>query len=165
MNEQITGFSPIVGQNPKILILGTMPSIASLRANEYYAHPGNAFWKILSAIKGIDCPADYKEKRSLIIDMKLALWDVCQACIRPGSADSDIRNEIPNLIAELLADKPTIHTIIFNGQTAMKLYFRHMKKIEGITTITLPSTSPANTMPFVQKLEDWKVIEKMVKFN
>jgi hypoxanthine-DNA glycosylase len=155
---QITGFPPISGYEPEVLILGTMPGVASLMAQEYYAFQGNAFWKILSAIKGIKCPENYDEKKQLIIDIRIALWDVCYSCIRPGSADNDIHDEKPNQIFELLTENPTINSIFFNGQTAEKLFNRHFKKIEGIKTVTLPSTSPANTMSFIKKLEAWRII-------
>jgi double-stranded uracil-DNA glycosylase len=158
MDEQIASFAPILGTQPKVLILGTMPSVASLQAKEYYAHPGNAFWKILSAIRGIDCPALYEEKKRLISDMDLGLWDVCHTCIRPGSADSDIRDEEPNEIKELLIEFPSIRTILFNGKTAEKLFFRHFKKFDGIKTVAMPSTSPAYTLAFKQKLEAWQAI-------
>jgi double-stranded uracil-DNA glycosylase len=158
MTEQIVSFPPIVSIHPKILILGTMPSVTSLYANEYYAHPGNAFWKIISAIKGIDCPTIYEEKRQLLMEMDLALWDVCHSCFRSGSADSEIRKEEPNRINELLAAQESIRTILFNGQTAEKLFRRHLKTIDGVNTITLPSTSPAYTLPFEQKLKAWREI-------
>jgi len=90
--------------------------------------------------------------------MNLALWDVCHTCIRPGSADSDIREVEPNNIEELLAAHSTIHTIIFNGKTAEKLFNRHLKIRNGIHSIALPSTSPAYTLPFEKKLEAWQVV-------
>jgi len=157
MNERIIGFPPIIGNQPKVLILGTMPSVASLQANEYYGNPMNAFWKILSAIKGIDCPTEYERKKQLIREMDLALWDVCHACIRSGSADSNISDEEPNPIAELLTENPSIKTIIFNGQTAKKLFHRYFKRFEGVKTVTMPSTSPAYTLSFQKKLEAWKM--------
>ena len=156
MDEQVYSFPPILSSQPKVLILGTMPGVASLQAAEYYAHPGNAFWKIISAIKGINCPRAYEEKKQLIREMDLALWDVCHTCIRPGSADSDIRNEEPNRIKELVEAHASIRTVIFNGQTAEKLFRRHLKTIDGVTTITLPSTSPAHTLSFKQKLDAWQ---------
>lgn len=156
MDEQIISFPPIIGVQPKALILGTMPSVASLRKNEYYAHPGNAFWKIMSAIKVNDCPTVYEDKKQMLMDMGIALWDVCHTCIRLGSADIDIHNEEPNMIDELLTANASIHTIIFNGQTAEKLFRRHLKKIEGINAIVMPSTSQAYTMPYEQKLEAWR---------
>jgi len=95
--------------------------------------------------------------------MNLALWDVCHTCIRPGSADSNIREEEPNRIEELLAAHPTIHTIIFNGKTAEKLFHRYLKIMDGIHSITLPSTSPAYTLPFEKKLEAWRVVLQSLK--
>jgi len=165
MPEQVFSFPPILGTHPRALILGTMPGVASLRANEYYAHPGNAFWKIMSAIKGIYCPTKYEEKKQLIRDMDLALWDVCHTCIRPGSADSDIRNEEPNQIRELLAAHASIRTIIFNGQTAEKLFHRHLKTIDSVNVITMPSTSPAHTLAFEKKLDAWRTVIPAVTIN
>jgi len=156
MDIFISSFPPIIAIQPKILILGTMPSATSLQACEYYAHPGNTFWRIMSAIEGVDCPTEYEKKKELIIKMGLAVWDVCHSCIRPGSADSDISNEVPNKINELLAAHPSIHTILYNGKTAEKLFYRHLKKIEGINMFAMPSTSPAYTMSFEKKLEVWK---------
>ena len=156
MDEQIIGFPPIKGNQPKVLILGTMPSVISLRNNEYYANPMNAFWKIIFAIKGTNPSSIYEDKKHLIQEMDLALWDICHTCIRPGSADNDIHNEVANPIIALLAENPSIQTIIFNGQTAQKLFARHFKTIKDIHLITLPSTSPAYTLPFQKKLETWK---------
>jgi hypoxanthine-DNA glycosylase len=156
MDELILGFPPIKGNQPKILILGTMPSVISLRNNEYYANPMNAFWKIIFAIRGTNSSSIYEEKKHLIQEMNLALWDICHTCIRQGSADSDIHNEIANPIIALLAENPSIRTIIFNGQAAQKLFHRHFKTIENINLITLPSTSPAYTLPFQKKLEVWE---------
>jgi len=196
MDGHIVGFPPVFSANPRILILGTMPSVASLEAGQYYAHPANAFWKILSAIKGIDCPVDYEEKKQIVITLNLALWDVCHTCIRPGSADSAISQEESNGIAEFLAKHASIRTILFNGQTAEKLFRRHLNKTDktgywlstqsnpilnaiipddlninkpsiqknvllnssirdAINTFTMPSTSPAYTLPFEKKLAVW----------
>jgi len=153
---KISSFQPIIAPIPRILILGTMPSVASLQASEYYGNPLNAFWKILSVLKGINCPTDYESKKQLIQDMDLALWDVCHTCVRPGSLDSSIRDEEPNLIKALLEAHPSIHTILLNGKTAEKLFRRHFKDIKKINTITLPSTSPAYTLGFDKKLEAWR---------
>ena len=158
MSEQIHSFPPILSQHPKILILGTMPSVSSLQAMEYYAFPGNVFWKIISAIHGIDCPTEYEKKKQMILEMDLALWDVCHSCIRSGSADSEIKEEEPNQIRELLASHPSIHTILFNGKTAEKLFHKHLKSINDIRTMVMPSTSPAYTLSFEKKRMAWSSI-------
>jgi len=156
MDEQIFSFTPILSAQPKVLILGTMPSATSLQKNEYYAFPGNVFWKIISAIKGIDCPTVYTEKRKLILEMDLALWDVCHTCIRPGSADSAIQKEEPNELKELLDAYPSIRAILFNGKTAEKLFHKHFMKMEGVQLFVMPSTSPAYTLSFEKKLKIWQ---------
>ncbi|MCK9311989.1 MAG: DNA-deoxyinosine glycosylase [Bacteroidales bacterium] len=163
MPKQIVSFPPIIATHPKILILGTMPSVISLQESQYYAHPRNVFWKILSTINDMDCPTDYQIKKQLIINMNLALWDVCHTCIRPGSADSNIREEEPNHIEDLLTAHPTIHSIIFNGKTAEKLFHRHLRIMDGINLITLPSTSPAYTLPFEKKMETWQMVLQNLK--
>jgi len=156
MDEQLFSFAPILSAQPKVLILGTMPSATSLQQNEYYAFPGNVFWKIISTIKGIDCPSVYTEKKKLILEMDLALWDVCHTCIRPGSADSAIQKEEPNELKELLEAYPSIRTILFNGKTAEKLFHKHFKKIDGVEMKVMPSTSPAYTLSFEKKLKVWQ---------
>ncbi len=160
MEEYVFSFPPVLAKEPRVLILGTMPGIASLDAQEYYAHPRNAFWKIMATLKGVEYPAIYDEKKQLIRDMNLALWDVCHTCVRPGSLDSNIRYEEPNAIAELLAKNPSIRVIIFNGQPAQKLFHKHFKSVTGVEFITMPSTSPTNTMIFGKKLENWRIIEQ-----
>jgi len=169
IKSPVTGFSvsfpPILSKQPNLLILGTMPSVASLQAKEYYAHPANAFWKIIAAIKSMDCPADYEKKKRMLIDMDMALWDVCYSCIRPGSADSDISQVEPNKISELLTAYPTIKTIFFNGQMAARLFHRYLKPTEGIILKILPSTSPAYTLPFEQKLEAWRTNMQLFHFS
>jgi len=156
MDIQLFSFAPIHGTQPKVLILGTMPSATSLQQSEYYAFPGNVFWKIISAIKGIECPSVYDEKKNLILEMNLALWDVCHTCIRPGSADSAIQKEEPNELKKILEAYPSIHTILFNGKTAEKLFHKHFKKIDGFEMIVMPSTSPAYTLSFEKKLKVWQ---------
>lgn len=140
-----------------------MPGVASLDAQEYYAHPRNAFWKIMTTLKGVECPSDYDEKKQLIRDMNIALWDVCHTCVRPGSLDSAIRYEEPNAIAELLKENPSIRTIIFNGQPAQKLFHKHLRTISKVEFVTMPSTSPTNTISYEKKLESWRLILKYLE--
>ncbi|MDD2798069.1 MAG: DNA-deoxyinosine glycosylase [Bacteroidales bacterium] len=155
MNEIICGFDAISGTMPRILILGTMPSVKSLEENQYYAHPRNAFWEILASFGGIAKPDLYAEKIILIQKMNLALWDVCATCIRQGSLDSAIREEVPNDIPTLLINNPSIQAIFFNGQPAEKLFRKHFPKQKSVAFLTLPSTSPANTLSLEKKCAIW----------
>ncbi|HIV26915.1 MAG TPA: DNA-deoxyinosine glycosylase [Candidatus Ornithocaccomicrobium faecavium] len=153
--ERIESFAPVVSQRAKVLILGTMPSVQSLREQFYYAHPRNAFWPILSAIYGMQA-TDIATKRQLIERCGLALWDVAQSCERQGSLDSAMRAVRPNDIA-LLARQYPIEKILLNGQAAGRLFHRYFPQLaKEKTCLVLPSTSPAYTLPFEQKLFAWR---------
>ena len=153
----INSFSPHINNETKILILGTMPGVQSLEKQEYYAHPRNHFWKIIAHLYNCgEIPFDYQAKSNLIIKNHLALWDVLQFCKREGSLDVAIRNPIANPILDLLESKSTISKIIFNGKESHKLFLKYFGVLENIQYRVVPSTSPANTMKFEQKLESWR---------
>ncbi|MDP4272457.1 MAG: DNA-deoxyinosine glycosylase, partial [Bacteroidota bacterium] len=118
--------------------------------------------EILATLKGVACPTVYEEKKQLICDMSIALWDVCHTCVRPGSLDSAIRYEEPNAIAKLLQENPSIQAIVFNGQPAEKLFHKHLKSLRHFHCITMPSTSPTNTKPFEEKLNSWKELLELL---
>lgn len=155
MKQKINSFHPIAGSSPRILVLGTMPSVKSLEVAEYYAHPRNAFWEIIASWGGVERPTDYSEKIRLIQQLNIALWDVCASCLREGSLDSAIRDEVPNDIPALLAQNPSIRAIAFNGQPAEKLFRRHFPDWNPVAFHTLPSTSPANTLSLEKKRAAW----------
>ena len=153
----IESFPPIIAETPTILILGTMPGVESLKAQQYYGHPRNHFWKIIAHLYNYDeIPLDYQAKSNLIINNHLALWDVLQFCEREGSLDVAIRNPIANPILDLLESKSTISKIIFNGKESHKLFLKYFGVLENIQYRVVPSTSPANTVKFEQKLESWR---------
>lgn len=153
---KVESLSPIVNINSKILILGTMPGIESLRKQEYYGHSRNLLWKMIAHITGNEIPEQYKEKVKLLNAEGIALWDVCMTCIREGSLDSNIQDETPNDLHTLIDKYPTIKAIAFNGKEAAKLFGKHIGSMEGIRLISLPSTSPANaSIPMKTKIEAW----------
>ena len=159
MSHTLHSFDPIVDDTCRLLILGTMPGEESLRRQQYYGHPRNAFWPIVAALCNTPLPERYAARTEMLLRAGIALWDVCQSCQRAGSLDSNIRQEQPNPIDTLLARYPSIRAVCFNGQAAARLYRRHFRKLDkGIETITLPSTSPAHTMPFDQKLDSWRTL-------
>jgi len=158
-------FPPIESDNSSILILGTMPGKASLQAQQYYAHPRNAFWKIISEILGSNAENTYEARTSSIIAAKIALWDVLKSCTREGSLDSNIDNDtiVLNDIASFFNNHSHIHKVCFNGAKAEILYMRHvqpsLRSFSSIEYIRLPSTSPANAaISFDKKLQAWKAI-------
>ena len=157
MEERIVSFEAVSAPDARLLILGTMPSVESLRQEFYYAHPRNAFWPIMAQVLGEEVPRSVDEKKGLLIRHGIALWDVAHSCIRPGSLDSDIRDAMPNDFAALFCVCPQIQKIIFNGATAQKLY----KKLvgmppDGVRCVQAPSTSPAYTLAFERKLALWR---------
>lgn len=156
------GFPPIIGKKPKILILGSMPSQKSLEKQQYYGHPQNAFWKIMSQIFDFPLDLDYSKKTKLIEDKGVSIWDVVHSCTRPGSLDSSIKKDtvIENNIPDLVAQNPSIKIILCNGGTAHQLFQKHfkvwIKNNPNIEIIKMPSTSLAHaSLNFKQKYEIW----------
>lgn len=142
-------FPPMVGDEPAILILGSLPGEESLRRQEYYAKPQNRFWPLMARLTDSPLPQTYAEKRAMLAAHRIALWDVVRAAERKGSADTDIRREAPNDIPGLLRRCPTIHTVVFNGKTAANLFQKHfpqlkLSAVRQVRFIVRLSTSPAN---------------------
>lgn len=158
----VSSFAPIEGNMARILILGTMPGAASLKAGQYYAHPRNSFWKIIGAILDISPNASYEERVESLQRSDIALWDVLKNCIRPGSMDTDIdmNSVTPNDIGALLQRQPKIVTIGFNGHSAEMIFRKCVLPTLGDTNlryIRLPSTSPAHAaMPLEEKVIAWR---------
>lgn len=152
----INSFLPFVNSETQILILGTMPGIASLEKQEYYAHPRNHFWKIMYTLfDTLPISVIFVEKIKLLQTNKIGLWDVLENCERKGSLDIHIKNQKENDFETLLNKFPAITTIIFNGKESHKYFFKKFGQIKGITYYVMPSTSPANTMSFENKLKIW----------
>lgn len=154
-DKRIRCFAPVADENSRVLVLGTAPSAASLQQGFYYAHPRNAFWSIMETISG-ERAASAEERRALALKMGVALWDTIGSCAREGSLDAAIRDPILNDIAALLREFPQIRLILLNGGTAQRLYKRHHGGTIALPALALPSTSPAHTMPFAQKLALWR---------
>ena len=156
MDGRIFSYPPIADASARILVLGTMPSVESLRQGFYYAHPRNAFWRIMAEIFGEELPVSMEENKSLLLRHGIALWDTLRSCEREGSLDSAIQRPEPNDIPALLAECPDIRKICFNGAASETLFMRHIGPVEGVELIRLPSTSPAYTLAYAKKLAVWK---------
>ena len=155
----IHSFPPFVNATTEILILGTMPGIASLEKQEYYAHPRNHFWKIIyTLLNSLPIAENFEEKISLLQNHKIGLWDVLENCERKGSLDIHIKNHKENDFEMLLEEFSGITKIVFNGKESHKYFLKKFGQIKGITYYVMPSTSPANTMSFEKKLEIWSII-------
>ena len=135
-------FEPIYNENSTILILGTIPSVKSRKTGFYYAHGGNAFWRIIAYICDYPVPDTVDAKKKLLLDNHIAIWDVCKNCDIEGSKDSSIKSEIPADIPGLLKKAP-IKRIYANGQKAAKQYKKFVQQQTGIDIIPLASSSGA----------------------
>jgi hypoxanthine-DNA glycosylase len=153
-----TGLAPVIDSRTRILVLGSFPGAASLAAQQYYAHPRNLLWPILSALTGEPLAAlPYAERLPRLLAQGVGLWDVLGACEREGSLDAAIRKPAANDFARLRELCPLLDTVGFNGQTAGK--FAPQFAAQGYRTLVLPSTSPAHAaLTLAQKLAQWKAL-------
>ncbi|MCI0334337.1 MAG: DNA-deoxyinosine glycosylase [Planctomycetes bacterium] len=167
----VCSFPPLAAADSRVLILGTMPSIASLEKQQYYGHPQNAFWPIMGRLFGAERELPYDERRQILIDRGVAVWDVFRECYREGSLDTSIRveSESPNDIAKFLRQHPQVNAIFFNGTKAETAFRRHAQpevaKLEREFRYTrLPSTSPAHAgRTFAQKLAAWQAVSRALQ--
>lgn len=162
MQNRISSFPPIIDDASKILILGSIPGVKSLEKQQYYAHPQNAFWKIIFALFEEEFTENYAERIQVLKKHHIALWDVIDSCERKGSLDSEIRNEEANQIAELLDKHPNIQAIFCNGGKSYKNLQKILGKDFRIPIFLLPSTSPLHTVSLEKKLEDWEKIRNYI---
>ena len=151
-------FGPLYCVNSKVLILGSFPSVKSREQNFFYGHPQNRFWKVVAHVFDDDVPATIEEKKALILEHGLALWDSIASCEITGSSDSSIRNVKTNDISIIL-NNCNIERIYCNGRKSYVLYHKYIQPRTGREAICLPSTSPANAAWTLDKLiEAWHVI-------
>ena len=146
---------PAYRSDARLLVLGSMPGCVSLERAQYYAHPRNAFWPILFDVFGETPTSDYERKKALIRAHGLALWDAAACCEREGSLDSAMRDVRYNDFQALYAQCPGIATVLCNGGTAHALFVKS-GAAGARRVVRMPSTSPAYTLPFGQKLAIWK---------
>lgn len=150
-----SSFPPVVDSNVRLLICGSLPGDRSLAAQQYYAHPQNQFWRLMSAVLDRDLgPLPYPDRLAALLEAHVGLWDVVATAHRPGSTDAALSGIAPNDIAALAATLPDLRAIAFNGGTALK----HGMKQIGATryaTVALPSSSPLHTVGFDRKLPAW----------
>ena len=164
--RHVQSFAPIEDADARILILGSMPGDASLRARQYYAHPRNLFWRIMGELLDTDPASPYEKRIQALKSARIALWDVLRSCRRKGSLDSNIDHEslVPNDFAAFFRCHPKITRVFFNGAKAEECYRRHVRPATGIGTIEylrLPSTSPANaSISYERKLESWRAVTR-----
>ncbi|MBD8930619.1 MAG: DNA-deoxyinosine glycosylase [Ruminococcus sp.] len=155
-------FEPVFDENSKVLILGTFPSVKSRENQFYYGHPQNRFWKVIAGLTESEVPQTIEEKKNLLLEHGIAIWDVIESCDIIGSSDSSIKNVVPADIERVVANSK-IQNIYANGGTAKKLYEKYSQKKTGREIIGLPSTSPANAAYSLERLlECWQEVKKVL---
>ena len=152
----LTGLDPVIGPGTRLVVLGSFPGVASLQAQQYYAHPRNQFWPILSALWGLDLVAlPYPRRLEALLAHGLGLWDVYAACRREGSLDSAIEDARLNDLAALRRLAPQLQAVAHHGGESAR-HRRHTEAL-GLPVLRLPSTSPANaSWSFERKLVAWR---------
>ncbi|NOQ65563.1 MAG: DNA-deoxyinosine glycosylase [Methyloprofundus sp.] len=163
----INSFKLLAKPQAQILILGSMPSVTSLEKQQYYAHPRNAFWRIMLDLFNDHKPLSYEQGEALLKAQDIAVWDVLESCVRQGSLDSAIQKQSikVNDFAALFKAFPRLHTIFFNGGAAETLYKKNVLPElslaqQSIKRIKLPSTSPAYAaMSYEDKLAAWQLVK------
>lgn len=159
MNRK-AAFAPVVDAYTRLLILGSLPGDASLRAAQYYGHPRNAFWRLIGGVIGRDLAAlPYEERLAALKAAGVGLWDVIASAERPGSLDAAIRRPEAADLRGLVAGLPDLRAVAFNGGTAARLGRAVLASLpERVALIDLPSSSPAHARPFAEKAAAWAVL-------
>ena len=148
----------MVTADTRLLVLGSFPSEASLVAAQYYAHPRNQFWTILSSLWGIDLRGlAYPARLDEVRRRGLGIWDVYASCRREGSLDSAIEEAAPNDLAALVATLPRLRAIAHNGGESARA-MRWTRTLAG-AVVRLPSSSPANaSWSLARKVDAWRAV-------
>lgn len=158
--SSIHSFAPVSNAAAKLLILGSMPGKESLRQQQYYAHPANAFWKIMGEIAGAHPSLPYEERLAALKASGIALWDVLASCERESSLDAHIREESANDFSAFFAQHLHITRVFFNGSKAEQCFRRFVQdkqELPALELCRLPSTSPAHAgMRYADKLNIWR---------
>lgn len=156
------GFAPVLRADALVLVLGSFPSVASLGAGQYYAHPRNQFWPLIGEVIGVPIATlPYEDRLERLRANRVALWDVVGSCRRAGSLDASIRDPIANRFDALLAAAPGLRAVAFNGATAA----RHADwfAARGLATFRMPSTSPAHaSLGFAAKRDAWIMLRALL---
>ena len=155
--DRHSAFAPIVDANTSVLILGSLPGVVSLGAGQYYAHPQNAFWRLVGAAIGTDLDRlGYDARLAMLRAHGIGLWDTVATARRSGSLDAAIRDIDARDLAGLIATLPVLRLVAFNGQKAAAIGARTLPP--GFPQVTLPSSSPAHTLNFAAKAAAWAVV-------
>ena len=150
------GLPPVARKDARLFILGSLPGDASLAAKRYYAHPQNAFWRLVGGVIGEELHSlDYDARLDRLQASRIGLWDVVAYASRKGSLDQAIRGAGHNPLADYFSGFPSLEAVAFNGKAAAAAGRELLANLEGVALIDLPSSSPANTRPLEEKLKSW----------
>ncbi|MFD0674174.1 DNA-deoxyinosine glycosylase [Cohnella sp. GCM10027633] len=162
---RVHSFPPVIDERSRVLVLGSMPGAASLKAHQYYGNERNYMWRVLYGLfEGREPDEAYEDRLAFALRNGVALWDTIAACDRPGSLDSDIKDAVPNDIPGLLAAYPNVRTLACNGAKSHAELMRNFgghPEVAGRRVLKLPSTSPIPTPKYrglAERLEAWKAI-------
>jgi len=156
-------FSPVVDTQTRLLILGSLPGDASLKAGQYYGHPQNAFWRLIGGVIGRDLAAlPYDDRLAALKTAGVGLWDVVASAERPGSLDAAIRRPEAADLRGLVQTLPDLRAVAFNGGTAAKLGRAVLAGVAGPVLIDLPSSSPAHARPLAEKAAAWGMLTQWI---
>jgi hypoxanthine-DNA glycosylase len=157
-NDVLEGLPAVIDHRTRLVVLGSFPGVASLQAAQYYGHPRNHFWPILSALWEVDLMSlPYAQRLPIVLDHGVGLWDVYASCIRPGSLDSSIREPVLNDLASLKLRAPYLQAVAHNGGESARS--KRITQALGVAAYQLPSTSPANaSWSYARKLAAWQAV-------
>ena len=158
------GFAPVVDAETRLLILGSFPGDASLKAAQYYAHPRNAFWPLIGGVLGEDLVAQpYEQRLDRLTARGVGLWDVIASAERSGSLDAAIRSPEAADLRGMIGGLPRLRAVAFNGKLAAKLGRRIIGDVAGVRLIDLPSSSPAHAIPLAGKANIWNSLTGLIE--
>jgi hypoxanthine-DNA glycosylase len=154
-------FPPVVRADTRLLILGSLPGAMSLAAQRYYANPRNQFWRLVGAVidRALE-PLAYEHRLEVLLESRIGLWDTVAAARRPGSLDADIRLHAASDLAALTANLSDLRAIAFNGGTSARIGRGQLSPSAPAALVDLPSSSPAFTLAFADKLRAWSALRR-----
>jgi TDG/mug DNA glycosylase family protein len=163
--QHVEGFAPVAAPGARVLVLGSAPSVISLQLGEYFANPRNAFWPIMADLLGRAAGEDYAARTQMLLDARIAVWDVLARAERPGSLDASIVPEsaVVNDFAAFFTEHPGVRAVFFNGRTARAFWDRRVAGRQALPAelalTTLPSTSPAHAaLTRAEKTAAWRQV-------
>lgn len=160
-------FPPVANPDIRLLILGSLPGERSLAKGQYYANPQNQFWRLISDVIGINLlELEYEARLRTLLENRIGLWDVIAEAKRDGSLDSKIKNHVQNELLNLIRGFPQLHAIGFNGSAAARIGLKQLQACtDRYEIIQLPSSSPAYTLPYTEKLKSWQKLRRLVRYT